>query len=203
MFGTRNEIKREIAVEIAALLAFSAIENSDLVGLLMFTDRVEKFIPPKKGKSHALRIIRELLAYEPTHKKTDIAEALQYLYRLLKRRSIIFVISDFLDENIKKPLVLLSKKHDLIPIVVTDPAEQRFERAGVIVLEDAETGEVMAVDTSDSRISESFHSTTKEELERQNKLFGSVGVEPVRVTTDTDYIKALEIFFKKRAGKIL
>lgn len=200
-FGTRNEIKREMAVEIAALLAFSAIENSDLVGLLMFTDRVEKFVPPKKGKQHTLRLIRELLAFEAKHTHTDIASAFEYLYRLLKRSSIVFVISDFLDENISKSLMLMAKKHDLIPIVVSDPAEIKFEGSGVVVLEDAETGEVVAVDTSDPDVYKQFSRDTNSEIERQKKLFGTIGIEPIYISTDTDYVKALELFFKKRKLK--
>lgn len=201
-FGTCNEIKREIAVEISALLAFSAIQNSDLVGLLMFTDEVEKFIPPDKGKQHSLRIIRELLAFQPKHTHTDIAAALEYLYRLLRRSSIVFVISDFLDEGIRKPLMLMAKKHDLIPIVIQDPAERKFEGAGVVVLEDAETGEVIAIDSSDPDVYGQFENDTKSEMENQKKLFGSSGIEPIYISTDEDHVKALELFFRKRSRRL-
>ncbi|RKZ34917.1 DUF58 domain-containing protein [bacterium] len=201
-FGTRNELKRDIAVEISALLAFSAIENSDLVGLLMFTDQVEKFIPPKKGKTHTLRIIRELLAFQPTHNLTDIANALEYINRLLKRSAIIFIISDFLDVNIKKPLALLAKKHDVIPIVISDPAEIEFAQSGVIVLEDAETGQIVPVDTSDRNIAESFRQETEKELQFQKKIFASVGVDAIHINTDEDYIKTLDKYFRMRAGKV-
>ncbi len=201
-FGTRNELKREIAVEISALLAFSAIENSDLVGLLMFTDRVEKFIPPKKGKLHSLRIIRELLGFEPTHEQTNIGDALQYLYRLLKHSAIIFVISDFLDTDIKKPLALLANKHDVIPVVISDPAEHRFTNAGVVILEDAETGEIIEVDTSDKTAINTFKEQTRLEFEQQKKLFASVGVDAVYINTDEDYVKSMEKYFKMRAGKL-
>ncbi|RKZ25142.1 DUF58 domain-containing protein [bacterium] len=200
-FGTRNELKREIAVEISALLAFSAIENSDLVGLLMFTDRVEKFIPPKKGKLHSLRIIRELLGFEPIHEQTDIADALQYLYRLLKHSAIIFVISDFLDTNIKKPLALLAKKHDVIPVVITDPAEHNFSNSGVFILEDAETGEIVEIDTSDRNTTDTFRQETEKEFEQQKKLFASIGIDAVYINTDEDYVKSMEKYFKMRAGK--
>lgn len=200
-FGTVNEIKREISIEIAALLAFSAIANSDLVGLLMFTNQVEKFIPPDKGKQHTLRIIRELLAFQPAHSKTDIKNALEYLYRILIRSAIVFIISDFLDENIKKPLSLVAKKHDLIPIVISDPAERRFEGAGVVILEDAETGDTIAVDTSAPDVYEQFAQMTNQELEMQKKLFGSLGIDPIYISTDTDYVKALELFFRKRSQK--
>ncbi len=201
-FGTQNQIKREIAVEIAAMLAFSAIENSDLVGLLMFTENVEKFIPPQKGRTHSLRIIRELLGYEPTKKNTDIPLALDYLNKILKRKSIIFFISDFLDENLQKPLLLMSKKHDFIPVVISDPAEMAFSGAGVVVLEDAETGEMLIVDTSDKSVADYFAKNTSRELETQDKLFSQIGVEPVRISTDGDYAKTLRLYFKKRSGRV-
>ncbi|RKZ30523.1 DUF58 domain-containing protein [bacterium] len=200
-FGTRNELKREIAVEISALLAFSAIQNNDLVGLLMFTDRVEKFIPPKKGKQHILRIIRELLAYEPSHPNTDIAAALNYLQRILKRSAIVFLISDFLDGDLKKPLALTAKRHDLIPIVVSDPAEWNLEGAGVLVLEDAETGELIAVDTSDKMVVNEFRARAQREFEAQKKLFASVGIDAIYVRTDEDYVKSLQRFFRQRAQR--
>ncbi len=202
VFGTVNEIKRDIAVEIAALLAFSAIANNDVVGLLMFTNDVEKYIPPEKGKQHALRIIRELLGFQPTHAKTDISKALQYLYRILIRSSIVIVISDFLDEDIFKPLSLMAKKHDLVPVVISDPVERKFKGAGVVILEDAETGETIAVDTSDSDVYRQFEAETSAEFEQQKKLFGSLGIDPIYISTDQDYVKALELFFKKRKRSV-
>ena len=201
VFGTRNSLKRDIAVEIAALLAFSAIENSDLVGLLMFTDIVEKFIPPKKGKLHSLRIIRELLAFEPKHSRTDISAALEYLIKVLKRSAIVFIISDFLDSGIRRPLVYAAKKHDVIPIVIADPAEYALPPAGVILLENPETGEIVPVDTSDNRALDHFLTQTQKDFENQKKLFGSAGVDAIYVRTDEDYVKAIDRFFKRRAGR--
>ncbi|MCD6417948.1 DUF58 domain-containing protein [bacterium] len=201
VFGTVNEIKREIAVEIAALLAFSAIANNDVVGLLMFTSDVEKYIPPEKGKQHALRIIRELLAFQPANEKTDIAKALEYLYRILIRSAIVIVISDFIDEEIYKPLSLMAKKHDLVPVVISDPVEKKFAGAGVVVLEDAETGKIVAVDTSDPRVCRNFEMETSADFEAQKKLFGSLGIDPIYISTDQDYVKALEMFFKSRSRR--
>ena len=198
-FGTRNDLKREIAVQIAALLAFSAIENDDLVGLLMFTDQVEKFVPPKKGKQHILRIIRELLAFEPAHERTDIGEALQYLQRIIRRSAIVFLISDFLDGELRRPLSLMAKKHDLIPIVISDPAEWGIDGAGVIVFEDSETGRLLAADTSDPNMTRLFKAEAKKDYFNQQKLFTSIGLDSIYVRTDEDYIKALEKFFRKRA----
>lgn len=200
-FGTKNELKREIAVETAALLSFSAIANNDLVGLLMFTDRVEKFIPPKKGKKHSLRVIRELLAFEPKHKKTNIAVALEYLYNILKRSSIVFLISDFLDGDFRRPLLLMSKKHDLVPIVISDPAERSFEDVGVVVLEDAESGELVVVDTSSAAVKGTFSNQTANEAKAQARLFASLGIDAVYISTDDDYIKTLQLYFRRRARR--
>ncbi len=198
-FGTSNQLKREIALEICALLAFSADRNNDKVGLLMFTDRVERFIPPKKGKSHVLRILREILVFKPKQRKTDLNEALNYLNRVLNRKAIVFLASDFIDEGFEKPLAIAARKHDLIPIVVTDPREENMPSMGLVELEDAETGEIILVDTSDFFLQKEFTERVSESDVKRKKTFSSVGLDAIEVYTDKPYIEALERFFNKRS----
>ena len=147
-FGTHSRMKGEIAIEICALLAFSAIKNNDKVGLIIFTDAIEKFIPPKKGKSHVLRVLRELLYHEPKGRQTDIGKTLEYLNRVTKRRSVVFLVSDFINTGYEKALQIANRRHDIVAITVTDPREMNMPDVGFIRLEDAETGEVVLVDTS-------------------------------------------------------
>lgn len=198
-FGTRGKLKREMIIEISALLIFSAINNNDLVGLLIFTDKIEKVILPKKGLSHGLRLIRDLLAFEPTGKKTNISGALEFLNSMLKRFSIVFMISDFLDGDFRKPLAIASKKHDFVPLVITDPAEHNLTPLGLVEIEDAETGELIIVDMGDNAVIKTFVDSSKKEEENLKKLFGSIGLEPLYISTEQDYVKALDFFFRKRA----
>src|SRR3989441_5542851 len=173
-FGTRRRFKREIEAEICAILAFSAIKNNDRVGLIAFTDRVETFLRPRKGKDHVLRVIREVLYFRPLGRGTDIGQALQYLYRTITKRSVVFLISDFLGDGFARPLRVAARKHDVIAITVTDPREEELPPIGLVDLEDAETGERVLVDSSDRRTRASFRRWAAERRGTREALFRSI-----------------------------
>ncbi len=200
-FGTVHQMKGEIAIEICALLAFSAIKNNDKVGLIIFTDKVEKFVPPKKGKTHVLRVIRELFYHEPQSSKTDIREALEYLNRIANRRSVVFLVSDFMSEGFEKALQIVNKKHDMVAITIRDPREISLPNVGFIELEDAETGEVFLLDTSDPSIRENFSQQSSRKQEELEKLFKSMSVDHVAISTDRPYVDPLIRFFRMRAKR--
>lgn len=200
-FGTVKQMKGEIAVEICALLAFSAIKNKDRVGLIIFTDKIEKFIPPKKGRKHVLRVIRELLYFHPEHNQTDISVALTYLRNVVNRRSVVFVVSDFMAKGYEKALKVAHQRHDIIPITITDPREMKLPKVGFIHLEDAETGEEMLIDTSNPVVRESFFGIFSKEKRERDKLFKSINCDQIEITTDRSYIKPLMQFFRMRANK--
>ena len=200
-FGTVDQMKGEIAVEICALLAFSAIKNNDKVGLLIFTDHVEKFVPPKKGKTHVLRVIRELFYHEPQSSRTDIGEALEYLNRIATRRSVVFLVSDFMSEGYEKALQIVNKKHDIVAITIRDPREVSLPDVGFIELEDAETGEIFLLDTSDPSIRENFSIQTERRQKELEKLFRSMSVDHIAISTDQPYIDPLIRFFRMRAKR--
>jgi len=200
-FGTVERMKGEIAIEICALLAFSAIKNNDKVGLIIFTDTVEKFVPPKKGKSHVLRVLRELLYHKPRGSKTNISEALEYFSRVTKRRSVVFLVSDFISENYEKALQIANKRHDIVAITVTDPRELELPDVGFIELEDAETGEIFTVDTSYSGIRGMFKEQTSDVVMKRTKLFQSMNVDHIDIKTDQSYIDPLIRFFRMRAKR--
>jgi len=201
-FGTIHQMKGEIAVEICALLAFSAIKNNDRVGLIIFTDEIERFVPPKKGRKHVLRVIRELLYFEPKGRQTDISAALEYLNRVLTRRGVVFLVSDFMSESYETALKIANRRHDLIAVTVTDPRERELPNVGLIELEDAETGEEILIDTSDPEVRLMFSGLTGEGKEARDRLFRSVGVDCVDVTTDRPYVDALMRFFRMRANRL-
>ena len=200
-FGTVNQMKGEIAIEICALLAFSAIKNNDKVGLIIFTDKVEKFVPPKKGKTHVLRVIRELFYHEPRSSQTDIREALEYLNRIATRRSVVFLVSDFMSEGYEKALQIVNKKHDIAAITVRDPREIDLPNVGFIELEDAETGEIFLLDTGDPAIRENFSSQSSRRQKELEKLFKSMSVDHIAISTDQPYIDPLIRFFRMRAKR--
>ena len=200
-FGTHERMKGEIAIEICALLAFSAIKNNDKVGLIIFTDKIEKFIPPKKGKSHVLRVLRELLFHKPRGTKTDIADALEYLNRITKRRSVVFLVSDFINKGYEKALQIANRRHDIVAITVTDPRELEIPDVGFIELEDAETGEVVLVDTSYSEVRSLYSNRSSEDINRRNKLFKSINVDHIDIQTDKPYVEPLIKFFRMRARR--
>lgn len=201
-FGTVRQMKGEIAVEICALLAFSAIQNNDRVGLIIFTDDVEVFIPPKKGRKHVLRVIRELLYFRPSRRGTNVAAALDYLNRVTTRRSVVFLVSDLMDEGYEKSLRVAGRRHDVVPVVVQDPRERHLPDIGLVLLEDAETGEEILVDTSDIVARSAFAKSAEEADERRRKVFGQMGLDVVEVSTEESYVDPLMAFFRMRARKI-
>ncbi len=200
-FGTATSMKRDIALEISALLAFSAIDNNDLVGLTMFTDKIEKSIMPKKGRKHVLRILRELLYFEPQDTQTDLALPLEYLNRMAKRKAIVFMISDFMGAGYEKAMTIAAKKHDLVPIVITDPREEAMPNIGLLELEDAETGKTILIDTSDSNLRKAFGLNVTETQLKRDKIFKSIGLDHIDIRLDKPYLDELTAFFKKRASR--
>jgi uncharacterized protein (DUF58 family) len=197
-FGTRQRFKSETAAELCALLAFSAIKNNDKVSLIIFTDKIEIFVPPKKGKGHVLRLIREILFFKPKGIGTDIAGAVQYMNRVIKRRSVVFLISDFLSEGFYKPLQIANNKHDVIAIKISDPRESTFEDFGLIELEDAETGEVLMVDTGSKQFRKEFSARAQEDTTNLKRGFRLVNLDFINIFTDQSYIVPLINFFKMR-----
>ncbi|MGD9487971.1 MAG: DUF58 domain-containing protein [Calditrichaceae bacterium] len=201
-FGTAERLKREVAAELSAVLAFSAIKNNDKVGLIIFSDKIEKFIPPRKGKKHVLRVIREILFYKHQDASTDLNVALEYLSRVIKRRSTVFLLSDFLTENFEKSLQVANKKHDIIAISIMDPREVDLPNVGMIELEDAETGEAVLVDTGSAMIRTGFYNQSLQQQETLTNLFRSIGVDHINILTDRSYIKPITKFFKMRARRL-
>ena len=197
-FGSVRKLKNEIAAELCALLAFSAVKNNDKVGLVVFADRVEMFIPPKKGTKHVLRVIRELLNFKPRPTSTDIEGALDYLGRVTTKRSVVFLVSDFQAEGFEKKMRVLGKRHDLIAVTIVDPREVRLPDVGLIELEDSETGETVLVDTSSAAVRKRYERLGREEQARLKGLFSSMGVDQIEVMTDRDYVPGLISFFRTR-----
>lgn len=197
-FGTRKQFKNELAAEIAAVLAFSAIKNNDNVGLIMFTDQIEKFIPPKKGKRHVLRVIRELLFFKPTRTGTDIAGALEYLSTISKRKAVSFVISDFFDEGYDRALRVANKRHDIIAITLNDEREQELPNVGIIEFADAETGERMLVDTGNVQVREAYQRLNARRFKERESIFRACDIDEITVSTGTSYMESFIRFFKMR-----
>ena len=200
-FGTNKQFKRELATEISAILAFSAIKNNDKVGVIFFSDIIEEFIPPKKGKSHILRIIRQVLAFEAKEKKTDISLAIEYFNNVMKKRTICFVLSDFLSPEFEKPLKIASKKHDIIALRIYDKRENSLPNVGIIPLQDAENNSISYVDTSSQKVRELFHNKQEEKQAYLKKLFPKCGVDMIDISTGSDYVKPLMNFFKNRGKR--
>lgn len=198
LFGTSNYLKSEFITEITAVLSFSALSNNDKVGLLLFTDEVEKYIPPRKGKKSALRILRDILYFEPKNVKTDINKAAEYIYRLIKKRSIIFIISDFLDKDYENSLQLLAKKHDVIALRILDKGERELPNAGLLHLHDPETGARFSVNTSTRTIREKYRKTVLEQETDLMEKFRKIKVDLVNLQTDKPYAPELMKFFKFR-----
>lgn len=197
-FGTSYKFKKNIITEIAAVLAFSAIQNNDKIGVLFFSDRIEKFIPPKKGRKHILHIIRELITFTPEHRETNLSEALKYLTNAIKKRCTAFVISDFIDDNFEDALKIANQKHDVVALKVYDKRETEIPAIGMIKLKDAETGAYQWADTSNKAVRDAYHRWWRETDDASRKLFSKCGVDNVSVRTDEDYVKALISLFKKR-----
>ncbi len=200
-FGTRNKMKVELMAEIGAVLSFSAVKNNDKIGLVLFTDRVEKFIPPKKGRPHVLRAIRELLYYKPESRRTSIRSAIEYLGKVLKKRAVIFLISDFMDTGYEKLLGILNKRHDIICVSISDPREKDMPDIGLVKFEDAETGEILYMDTADDSLRKEFAKQRLAFLDARSKAFRSIGVDSINISTDKPYMDPLIIFFRMRARR--
>jgi uncharacterized protein (DUF58 family) len=203
-FASEGKFKRELAAELASVLSFSATTNKDKVGLLIFTDKVELYIPPRKGRRHVLRLIRDLLAFEPQNSGTDIKMALDTINQVLKRRSIVFLVSDFMDdpERYGKPLFMANRKHDVIAVDLHDPLEAGIADVGVLALEDAESGELVWLDTGDPAWRQVFERRTRRFDTDKRKALANAGVDRIQIRTDQDYARALTIFFQKRAKRI-
>jgi uncharacterized protein (DUF58 family) len=200
-FGTVNQMKGEIAAEICALLAFSAIKNNDKVGLIVFTDEVEKFVKPKKGKSHVLRVVREILYHKPKGRGTNISKALQFLSRITHRRAVVFLVSDFINADYEKALQIANRRHDIIAISITDPRERELPNVGFIELEDAETGETFLLDTSDPAVRGDVTERSLQMRMIRQKLFRSINVDHIDINTKESYIEPLIRFFRMRAKR--
>jgi uncharacterized protein (DUF58 family) len=191
-------LKKDIAAELCAVFAFSAIQNNDKVGVIFFSDIIEKFIPPKKGRTHILRIVRELLDVQPVHKQTNIAEGLRYLTSVIKKRSIAFLISDFLNEGYDDALKIAAKKHDLIAVRLYDPREAALSPSGLVRVVDAETGESLWVDSSNALVRDRYARWWNEQQQIRTKLFRRCRVDAVDIRTDRSYINPLVSFFRAR-----
>ncbi len=200
-FGTVNILKGELAVELCAILAFSAIRNNDKVGLITFTDTVEKYIPPKKGKNHVLRVMRELLYFQPQGTGTNIRAALEYLNRILKRKAVVFLVSDFIASGYEQALRVTSRTHDVIPITITDPRELELPNVGLVELEDAETGEQIMLDTFDPEVRKAYQALALQEQAIRERLFRSMKLDVIDIRTDRPYLQTLISFFHKRASR--
>ena len=200
-FGSVGRFKAELAAELCALLAFSATRNNDRVGLIVFSDRIEKVVPPQKGRRHVLRVVRELLYSEPEGRGTDIPLALDYLANVVRRHAVVFLVSDFLTTGYERALAVANRRFDLIAIDVSDPRESALPQAGVLELEDAETGERLTVDTADRRFIERFERALDRRRADKERIFRRLGIDSVAVSTDRPYVEPLERFFRMRARR--
>jgi Uncharacterized conserved protein (some members contain a von Willebrand factor type A (vWA) domain) len=199
-FGSVNVMKKDVITEIAAILAFSAIQNNDKIGVIFFSDKIEKFIPPQKGKKHILYIIRELIDFKPDQTKTDISQVLKYLTNVIKKRCSAFIISDFIDkDNFKDALTIANKKHDVVAIQVYDRREAELPSVGLLKIKDAETNTERWIDSSSSRVREVYHQWWEERQQQMNDSFKKSRVDSVSIRTEDDYVKALIALFKKRS----
>ena len=197
-FGTKNQLKRDMITEIAATLAFSATQNNDKIGLLLFSDQIELFIPPKKGKSHVLRIIRELIEFESKSKKTDLSQALKYLSSVLKKKAIVFLISDFMVKDYEHTLKIASKRHDVTGIRVFDQREESIPNIGVVNMLDAETGETLLVDTTSNKVRMDYEKYYRENVNYFKDIFSKCGAGTISSRVDESYVTKLLGYFKAR-----
>ena len=199
-FGTNHQFKEELVAEVAATLAFSAIQNNDKVGVILFSDRIEKFIPPKKGSSHILRIIRELITFRPTSNGTDLAEALRYFTNVIKKRCTAFLLSDFYDDNYTDALKIASGKHDLVAIRIADEKETRLPDLGLAKFYDPETSETIWIDTADSTIRNEFASRYASHVSKVEEVLKKYGIDQTVLYTGEDYVKELKKLFERRGA---
>jgi len=201
-FGSSQQLKSQIAAELSSVLAFSATQNNDKVGLIVFTDRLEKFVPPHKGLKHVLRVIREALYFKPEGKGTDISLALEYLNRVIKRKAITFLISDFFDDDFKKRLSVTNKRHDVIAVTITDPREVDMPDVGLIKLNDAESSRERTIDTSNKNFRTNYTHSALERLQKRKELLRGAGIDNIDIYTNSSYTKELIRFFKMRRKRL-
>jgi uncharacterized protein (DUF58 family) len=197
-FGTQGKLKRTLMAELAAVISFSAIQNNDKVGAILFTDKVEKFIPPKKGRQHILRVIRELIEFQPESKSTNLEEGLRYLTNAIKKRSIAFVISDFISPDFDAPLRIANRKHDVVALQIFDQREAELPPVGLMQVSNAETGEKMWIDTSSRTLRENYRKSWENRQKQLSVTFKKCGVDNVLINTSEDYVKPLINLFKQR-----
>jgi uncharacterized protein (DUF58 family) len=203
-FGTRNRFKRELAGELAAVMSFAATTNNDKVGLLLFTDRVESLVPPRKGRSHVLRMVRDLLVFQPVGSGTDIRLALDTVHQMLKRRSIVFLVSDFLadPESYRQAMLVTNRRHDVVAFDLNDPLEHEMADVGLLALEDAESGQLRWVDTGSREWKREFTDRVARLEEGKRQVFTAAGVDRISVTTERDYVAEVGAFFKDRLRRL-
>lgn len=201
LFGTRNKRKQETAAELAALIAFSAIKNNDRVGLITFTDRIETFLSPKKGRKHVLRVISEILEQRVSSKGTDVALALEHLMRIMRKKAVVFVISDFQSPEIEKALTIAKRRHEIVPVVITDPMEEELPNMGLLRIEDPETDRSVLIDTTSKKVREAYARAALEQKERRERTFRKLKMDFVNVRLDEDHIAPLIKYFKQRARR--
>ena len=203
VFGSKKDLKIDLGVEIAAMLSFSAIKNNDKVGLALFSDKIEKYIPPKKGKKHVLRLITDIVNhdFENSNKRTSIKTAIDFANKISKRKSVIFLISDFIDDNFWNELKFLNFKHDVIGLQIYDSYERNFPNLGIINIHDSETGENTWIDTTSKKIRDKFQKNSIEKLNSFSKKCKNIGFDLIQISTDDDYIKFLMQFFRSRANR--
>jgi uncharacterized protein (DUF58 family) len=200
--GFSSQAKAEVCAEIAALLIFSALENGDRAGLLLFTDRIERYVPPRRGKKHGLRLITEALAFRPAGRGTDLAGALEHLGTAQRRKAVVFVVSDFLADGYEQALAVLARRHDVVPVIVTDPVEERLPQLqGLWPIADAETGETALLDLSDTRTRTAYEAYARESAERREKIFLRLSLDAVRVRPGDDYVAPLAALFRVRSRR--
>jgi uncharacterized protein (DUF58 family) len=202
VFGSIDKTKNEIAAELCSLLAFSAIKNNDKVGLIAFTDTVELFLPPEKGTRHVLRLIEEVLNFKPSGKKTDIAAALDYLGRVSHKKTVAFLISDYLDNNYEQKLRIMNKHHDLIAVTISDPREIDLPKVGLVHLLDSETGKSTVIDTDSKKIRNWYNSQALKRKEKLKRIFSTSGIDQIEIQTDIDYLKSITTFFLNRERRL-
>jgi len=201
LFGTGSQSKREVAAEIAALVAFSAIKNDDRVGLIIFTDEIELFVPPKKGKKHVLRVIREILGFSPSSKRTNLAVGLEYLRKVAKRRSVAFLVSDFIADDWERAVRIAARRHDLVPVVIADPMELELPKLGLVTFEDLETGEMFEFDSSGPEAKQ-YRQVVAQAQSQRESILRKLKLDYVNVRTDRPYVDALIDFFRARARRM-
>jgi len=197
-FGTQEQFKLELITELCAVIAFSALQNNDKVGVILFSNGIEKFIPPKKGRKHVLRIIRELIDFEPKQNETDIGEALRFLMNVTKKRSTIFLLSDFIDRGYEDSIRIAAQKHDFVALRISDPREVELPDVGLVKFMDAETGKTMWVDTSDKKVRKAYHIKHKESETYTKQVLRKAGVDFADIHTNKSYVNPLMNLFKRR-----